>query len=270
MLEEMRQYRDVYFADCQGIAYEDEFIHMMSQILKTLEREYGRPVDIEFALECEEDGELRVNLYQCRPQQYDSSEEIKIPKGVDHELLFDVRRTSMRRSKEVALDMIVRVDPQKYYEYPYSKKPEVSRMIGRINKRFGKEGKKMLLLVPGRIGTSSPELGVPVTYSDVSRFSAICEVAYSKAGYNPALSYGSHMFQDLVEADVYYGAINENSKTRLYQPELLEQFPEIFAQHYPEAEEMQGMIMVYDLSADTARLILDAREGHSVCQIKKK
>lgn len=269
-LAEMRQYRDVYFADCQGIAYENEFIRMMSQILKTLEREYGRPVDIEFALECEEDGELRINLYQCRPQQHDASEEVKIPKGVDHEILFDVRRTSMRRSKEVALDVIVRVDPQKYYEYPYSKKPDVSRMIGRINKRFGKEGKKMLLLVPGRIGTSSPELGIPVTYSDVSRFSAICEVAYSKAGYNPALSYGSHMFQDLVEADVYYGAINENSKTRLYQPELLEQFPEIFAQNYPEAEELYGMIMVYDLSEDLARLILDSREGRAVCQVKKE
>ena len=153
-LAEMRQYRDVYFADCQGIAYENEFIRMMSQILKTLEREYGRPVDIEFAIECEEDGELRINLYQCRPQQHDASEEVKIPKGVDHEILFDVRRTSMRRSKEVALDVIVRVDPQKYYEYPYSKKPDVSRMIGRINKRFGKEGKKMLWVTAKDLGSA--------------------------------------------------------------------------------------------------------------------
>ena len=47
---------------------------------------------------------------------------------------------------------------------------------------------KLMLLVPGRIGTSSPELGVPVVYADISQFAAICEVAYSKAGYRPELS----------------------------------------------------------------------------------
>lgn len=68
------------------------------------------------------------------------------------------------------------------------------------------------------IKTRLPELGVPVVYADISQFSAICEVAYSEVGYRLELSYGNHMFQDLVEADVYYGAINENSKTRIYNP----------------------------------------------------
>lgn len=93
-------------------------------------------------------------------------------------------------SKEEKLDIIVWVDPQKYYDYPYAKKPDVANMIGMINQYFSQQGKHMMLLVPGRCGTSSPELSVPVKYSDVSCFSAICEVAYSKAGYNPSLSYG--------------------------------------------------------------------------------
>ena len=45
----------------------------------------------------------------------------------------DVRRTSMRRSKEEPIDYIVWVDPQKYYEYEYAKKPDVARLISRIN-----------------------------------------------------------------------------------------------------------------------------------------
>ncbi len=55
------------------------------------------------------------------------------------------------------------------------------------------------LLSPGRIGTSSPELGVPVAFGDISGFSEICEISDNQAGYMPELSYGSHMFQDLVE-----------------------------------------------------------------------
>ena len=198
-----------------------------------------------------------------------ASEQIQIPEGVDDEILFDVRRTSMRRSKRETLDVIVWVDPQKYYDYPYAKKPDVGRMIGRINQYYEEREKKLMLLVPGRIGTSSPELGVPVVYADISQFSAICEVAYSKTGYRPDLSYGSHMFQDLVEADVYYGAINENSKTRLYQPELLTQFPEVFSDIWQGEEELGEIIKVYDMSGCTAQLLLDAKEGRAVCQLKK-
>lgn len=269
-LRECGRYRDVFFADCEGVAHKDEFIHGIQEILKVLEQEYGCPVDVEFALESGDGGWLTMNLYQCRPMQQMISQEIEFPKGVDQEILFDVRRTSMKRSKEERIDLIVWVSPQKYYEYPYHKKPDVSRVIGEINHYFGEQNKKMLLLVPGRIGTSSPELGVPVTYADVSRFAAICEVAYSKAGYNPALSYGSHMFQDLVEADVYYGAINENSKTRLYQPDLLEEFPELFHKLWKEREELWDIVKIYDVSQGTARLLLDAREGRAVCHLKKE
>ena len=121
----------------------------------------------------------------------------------------------MGASRIDPLDVIVYVDPQAYYDYPYAQKPKIARAIGEVNRFYEDSNKKMLLITPGRIGTSSPELGVPITYAEMSRFSAIMEVAYSKAGYMPELSFGSHMFQDLVEADVYYGAINDNRNTRL-------------------------------------------------------
>lgn len=175
----------------------------------------------------------------------------------------------MWRSKEEKLDIIVWVDPQKYYEYPYAKKPDVAHMIGVINQYFSQQGRHMMLLVPGRCGTSSPELGVPVKYSDVSCFSAICEVAYSKAGYNPSLSYGSHMFQELVEADIYYGAINENSKTKIYRPDYLNTFHDVFGEIWPDKAEFGNMIRVFDVSENHARLLLDAKEGRAVCRIKK-
>ena len=269
-LAQRRVYRKIYFADCQAMVENKEFIRMMRKILKMLEEEYGSPVDIEFALEGEEGGIWKLNLYQCRPLKMTASEKFQMPEGVDDEILFDLRRTSMRRSKRQRIERIVWVDPQAYYEYPYAKKVNVGRMIGIINQYYETEDKKLMLLVPGRIGTSSPELGISVVYADISQFSAILEVAYSKAGYDPELSYGSHMFQDLVEADVFYGAISENSRTKLYQPEMLTQFPDVFPLLWPEKTEFMGMIKIFDVSDCAACLLLDAKEGRAVCRLGKK
>lgn len=269
MLSQRQRFRKVYFADCQGLVEKNDFIWMMRKMLKMLEAEYERPVDVEFAVKCPMEGVWKVSLLQCRPLQVSVSENVIIPEGIDEELLFDVRRTSMRRSKRESLDKIVWVDPQAYYEYPYAKKTDVGRMISQINQHYEEEDKKLMLLVPGRIGTSSPELGVPVVYADISQFIAICEVAYSKVGYRPELSYGSHMFQDLVEADVYYGAINENSKTRLYRPELLRRFPDVFLKLWPKEEELSGIIKVFDVEGSGTCLYLDAEEGRAVCRLGK-
>ncbi|WP_049727175.1 PEP/pyruvate-binding domain-containing protein [Dorea sp. D27] len=269
MLAQRGVYKKVYFADCQGMVNNDDFIQLMKHILEMLEEEYGRPVDVEFAVNSRAKEEWKVNLLQCRPLQASVSEEIHIPEDKTQEFLFDVRRTSMRRSKTEKLDLIVWVDPRKYYEYPYAKKFGVARKIDEINKHFEEEEKKMLLLVPGRIGTSSPELGVPVVYANISEFCAICEVAYSEVGYHPELSYGSHMFQDLVEADVYYGAINENSKTRCYQPQLLKQHRDIFPELWPEDAELNEIIKLYDVSDCRAELMLDVKQGRAVCRLGK-
>lgn len=266
-LSQRRQFRKIYFADCQGMVDNHDFIRMMRKILKMLEAEYERPVDVEFAVKSQEQGAWTVNFLQCRPLQVSASEQVRIPEGIDQQILFDVRRTSMRRSKKEALDRIVWVDPQAYYECPYGKKPDVGRMISKINQHYEEADKKLMLLVPGRIGTSSPELGVPVVYADISQFIAICEVAYSKAGYRPELSYGSHMFQDLVEADVYYGAINENSKTRLYQPDFLTRFENVFLKLWPDETELADIIKVFDVSGGETELLLDAKEGRAVCRL---
>ena len=83
-------------------------------------------------------------------------------------------------------------------------------------------------MTPGRIGTSSPELGLPVRFADIGAFSGICEVSDSRAGYMPELSYGSHMFQDLVEADIFYNAVWEDNRRILYHPELFEKEKNLF------------------------------------------
>lgn len=77
------------------------------------------------------------------------------------------------------------------------------------------------------------------------------------------------MFQDMVEADVYYGAINDNSKTRLYRPELLTRYPEVLKDILPgESQDLADIVKVHDVSRSGATLTLDAQEGRAVCRIR--
>lgn len=118
------------------------------------------------------------------------------------------------------------------------------------------QNKHMLLIVPGRIGTSLPELGVPTTFADISEFEAICEIEEKNAGYNPELSYGSHIFQDLVEAEILYTAVFSNEKTLHFVPEKLAEYPDIVSQ-FTEDPELRQIVHVYDVSRGSCELCND-------------
>ena len=64
-----------------------------------------------------------------------------------------------------------------------------------------------MLIGPGRFGTTTPSLGVPVHFTELNRVQVMCEYSSSALGLMPELSYGSHFFQDLVETGIFYVAL---------------------------------------------------------------
>ena len=231
-LSEMGRYRAVRFISCQGLVKNKKLMDSMRRMLARIQSEYDYPVDTEFTINFSDDGEYTIDLLQCRPLQVvKGKNSVDIPADVTEEhILLSSRGASMGLSREEQLDCIVYVDPIGYYNMPYKDKITVAQMIGRINWHFRNAGKHMMLMVPGRIGTSSQELGVPTMFSDISGFDVICEMEESKAGYNPELSYGSHIFQDLVEAEILYTAVFNNSKTLGFYPEKLNRFENVAAE----------------------------------------
>ena len=177
----------------------------------------------------------------------------------EEHLLLVSEGASMGLSRMIRLNLIVYVDPVAYYNLPYNEKYRVAKAIGKVNWQYRNAGKQLMLIVPGRVGTSSPELGVPTVFSDISEFDVICEVAESKAGYNPELSYGSHIFQDLVEAEILYTAVFENEQTKLYHPERLDCLPNITAEIIPEFADLEGIIRICDVSGHYCSVYNDLR-----------
>ncbi len=242
--------RPVCFISCLGLVRNREMMQNMQRMMQAIQAEYGCPVDIEFTINVSESREYMINLLQCRPLQvFRDAGGVSVPADVPEEaVLMETRGASMGLSRAVRLDLIACVDPVGYYSLPYAEKAEVAGLIGQINWRWRDQGKHMMLMVPGRIGTSSPELGVPTAFSDISSFEAICEVAESKAGYNPELSYGSHIFQDLVEAQILYTAVFDGPKTLRFQPELLKRAPDVIGE-FTQSEALRGVVRLADVSA---------------------
>ena len=263
-LRQMGRRQEVWFVSCQKLLETKAFTSLMQKILKVLERVYGNPVDIEYTVNMDNTGDFVVNLLQCRPLYLGQEGKNVDLKSLNlKEVFFHIKDSSMGTSGKRKMDVIVQVDPVLYYQYPYHKKYDVAAAIGKVNHYYRQSGKNLLLMTPGRIGTSSPELGVPVAFKDISNFSAVCEVSDNRAGYMPELSYGSHMFQDLTEAEITYGAIYNNEKTLTYNPDLFAENPDLFPKICPEYPELQEMIQVREV--EDVYYWLDAVSNWGIC-----
>ena len=268
MFRDRGQRREIVFINCEGIVKNTKFIDVMKEILNTLETAYDYPVDIEYTVNVGEDNSFNINLLQCRPLQVSTNNEaIEMPE--DKNVFFHIRESSMGMSRKNKVDAICYVDPHRYYEYPYAQKSSLSRVISDVNAYCRDKGKTAILIVPGRIGTSSPELGIPVVFADISHFTAILEEAYSEVGYMPELSFGSHMFQDLVEAEIYYGALFENEKKIEFNRDMLYEHDNILKDINPNlSDEIYEMVQVIEFEGDAAEFYHDMNRDETMCIFK--
>src|SRR5690606_5227275 len=79
----------------------------------------------------------------------------------------------------------------------------VGRVVSRLNRLL--PARQFVLMGPGRWGPRGHiKLGVQVTYSDINNTSLLIEVAARRGNYVPEVSFGTHFFQDLVEAGIRY------------------------------------------------------------------
>ena len=267
-LREMGRPRQIKFISCKGLVANSELMDNMRRMLRCIQDEYDYPVDTEFTINISDNGEYSIDLLQCRPLQVQkTSGGTVIPEGIkEDKILLENKGSSMGLSKASELDIIVYVDPVRYYNMPYKDKPSVARLIGKLNWHYRDLGKHMMLIVPGRVGTTSPELGVPTSFSDISAFEIICEMEETKAGYNPELSYGSHIFQDLVEAEILYTAVFHDSKTLHFEPGKLEGSPDLTAEFADNAE-LADIVHVFDVSGRDCKVYNDVANEHLLITI---
>lgn len=213
-----------YIIDFKGLLHDTDFVQVMREMLSTLAAVYEYPVDIEFAANFIRQKGYKINLLQCRPLQTKGlGKPVAIPELTsDADCLFRQKGHFMGGNISLPLDYVILVNTSAYQKLPEQEKYAIARSIRKLNTAL--KGRHVMLIGPGRWGTTTPSLGVPVHFNEISNMSVICEVASSEAGFMPEVSYGSHFFLDLVETGIFYAAIMADRKNTIYHPhKILEQ-----------------------------------------------
>ncbi|MHC4142319.1 MAG: nucleotidyltransferase domain-containing protein, partial [Planctomycetota bacterium] len=99
-------------------------------------------------------------------------------------------------------------------------------------------------------------LGVPVTYSDISNTAVLLEVARQKGKYVPELSFGTHFFQDLVEAGIRYLPLYPDDPGIEFNETFLTRSGNILNDLLPEFSPLADVIHVIDVPKETDGLVL--------------
>ncbi|MBE3088495.1 MAG: PEP/pyruvate-binding domain-containing protein, partial [Chloroflexi bacterium] len=247
------------------------FIPMVRDILRILSETLGWPVDIEFAC----DGDIhKLYLLQCRPQsQAIGVTRVPIPEEIPAErILFSANRF-VTTAQVRGIEYIVYVDPDAYDEVgTLEELVQIGRVVGELNGKLPRG--RFILIGPGRWGSRGDiKLGVRVGYSDINNTAMLIEVAKRKKDYVPEVSFGTHFFQDLVEAQIRYLPLFPDLDGVLFNDAFFLESPNTLRRWVPSARNLEHVLRVIHIPkvADgaTVTVIMDGENDKALAYLER-
>ncbi len=231
---------------------EGVFTKAISSILRRLKRAYKGEVDLEFAWE---GGELY--LLQCRPlASRAEAKRVQVPRGIPADRRIFSASRHVPTAQVRGVEVIVYVDPLKYDQIPSrEEKMRVGRCVGALNELL--DGRVFILMGPGRWGSNDINLGVRVSYADISNTRLLVEIARAKGGHVPEVSYGTHFFQDLVEDGIHPLALYPDEPGNVFNERFLTESPNSLPELLPSYRDLVGVVQVIDIPEVTGGMVLD-------------
>ncbi len=259
---------DIWVLTFDDLMTKTDFPALMGRMLKRIESVYRYPVDIEFTVNFDQQGRPQINLLQCRPfQSRDIQVRMDLPEEADDEdILLRMEGNFMGGSVSRKIDRIIYVDPQRYAGLSRSQRYDIARAVGRLNRQIReRDNPATMLLGPGRWGTTTPTMGVPVRFSEINNIAVLGEIAYQEGSLIPDLSFGTHFFQDLVEAEIFYLAIYPERQAVRFNRSWWDDSPNLLGNLSPGDRNHEDTLKVFDVGDRNLRLISDVVSQKVVC-----
>jgi len=228
-----------------GLIRDTKFTSLIKRILKELQGTLATPVDIEFA-----SNGTQLYLLQCRPQSYSQFDApTTIPDNIPADKMLFTANRYISNGLVPEISHIVYVDPDKYTKInDLGDLNRIGQTIGKLNNILPK--RKFILMGPGRWGSRGDiKLGVSVTYSDINNTAVLIEIARKKGNYVPDLSFGTHFFQDLVEASIRYLPLYPDDESVFFREDLLIDSPNELGNLLPEYANLADTIHVIEVNS---------------------
>jgi pyruvate, water dikinase len=237
------------------------FVGDMREMLRVLQQAYDYPVDIEFTANFPAPDRYKINLVQCRPLQVGTDGgTVELPESVDrNDCILEAHGAVIGKSRVNRIDRLVYVAPSVYGQLPIRDRYSVARLIGRLmHLDEAKPPEEIMLIGPGRWGTTTPSLGVPVSFAEIDTATVLCEIVAMREDLVPDVSLGTHFFNDLVEMDILYLALFPGRKGNSWNYAFFEQTPNRLADLLPGDGRWSEVVRVIDMPRDGAMLKLHA------------
>lgn len=252
---------------------ETSFIEDTQLVLSTLREAYGSHVDIEFTANLDEAGKgYTMNLVQCRRFPVHTAEELGPPTTVeipDERAVIRSYGAVMGQSRTLRIDRLIYVPSASYQRLGEAERYALAKLIGTLTHFDRERNPKIMVVGPGRWGTSTPSLGVPVSLSQINTVSVIWEIDFLREGLTPDLSLGTHFFNDLVELNTLYVAHAVKTEGNIFRQDYLDSQPSTLLELAPEAQGWEDTVRVLECSGphracETLYLSVDSFEQKAV------
>lgn len=230
----------------------------MRELLATVAGAYQYPVDIEFAVNFLPDGRYRINLLQCRPFQVQMPlAGNRLPKRIKkQDILLKTAGPIIGEAAALKVERLIYVRPERYSALATAERYALASLLGDLANAG--EGRKTMLVGPGRWGSKMPELGVPVTFRDVRNVAVLCELAVMHTSLTPDISLGTHFFNDIVEMGIVYLGIHpgRTKEGYLFNEKLLLGLPDCLSKTFRKKNPVATAIHVVELERAGRELFL--------------
>ncbi|MGA1870188.1 MAG: PEP/pyruvate-binding domain-containing protein [bacterium] len=275
--ESETEYKNVFpwILTFENLFTKTQFAQDMRIMLAIIQEAYKYPVDIEFTGNFFDNENYKINLLQCRPFQVKRGAHtaIKEPGKIEGQnLIVKTSGPIIGNSMQTVVDRLIYVVPAHYGKLPDRDRYSVARLIGKLTNLPISEHRVIMLIGPGRWGTTTPSLGVPVTFGEINHVSVICELAEMHEGLMPDVSLGTHFFNDLVELDILYLAVYPSRTGYIINKDFLDKAPNQLNSLIPGYAKWEPMVRVIDFDKNKSNqqfvLNVDTTEQRCVCYLK--
>jgi hypothetical protein len=184
----------------------------LESLLELCRQAMGAHVEIELACDMGDWGRRPARGGQARPRRGATLYLLQVRPSVVHDVAEDPRMRQVDPSRvfcrsTLALGHGAYADLRDVVyvrrdRFDPARSPRIAQEVGELNKQLGAEGRRYLLLGPGRWGSSDSWLGIPVQWAQISQAAIIVEA--SPATYHVDPSQGAHFFHNITALGVGY------------------------------------------------------------------
>jgi hypothetical protein len=240
------------------------------ELLDKLEENYHSPVDTEFTIKLVDpqsnQAEVDICLLQCRPQSQFKESKVQLPTSLNPaDVIFSTQRL-VPAGRVSGITHVIFVTPEGYFSLATQpERAHIGHLVSQFNSKMA--GMTFITIGPGRWGTINPDLGVPINYGDIYNTRALIEVSGRSTSTTPEPSFGTHFFQDLVEANIYPLAIYLQDPDVQFNLSFFYDTPNRLAAFLPEAVNCSESIRLIEVAsfrpAHHLELIMDDEKGEA-------